>query len=142
MMRSLIVSVFFAAASLPACAASPPIAITDGWFRSLPGSIPAGGYFVLQNNGDKPATLSGAQSPACGMLMLHKSENMSGMEQMDDVRKIDIPAHGTLKFAPGGYHLMCMQPAMKIGGRIPVTLQFADGTTVTSAFAVKNATGH
>ena len=49
-----------------------------------------------------------------------------------------VPAHGTLKFAPHGYHLMCMKPSadMKAGNRVPVTLRFKDGATLTGQFAV------
>ena len=50
-----------------------PIAITGGWMRALPGNLPAGGYFTLHNGSDKTVTLDGASSPACGILMLHKS---------------------------------------------------------------------
>jgi len=62
---------------------------------------------------------------------------------MDDVLKIDVPPRGTLKFSPGGYHLMCMDPtpAMKIGGKVQVTLQFGNGTDVSSTFNVRNAAG-
>jgi len=143
MMRSLIVSAFFAALSVSAQAAPAQIAITGGWIRAIPGGVPAGGYFVLRNNGDKPVTLTGAASPGCGMLMLHKSEDMSGMEQMTDVPKIDVPAHGTLTFAPGGYHLMCMEPRAQIkpGNTVPVTFAFADGTQATANFTVRGATG-
>ena len=62
--------------SMVACdAATPPAAtVEQGWFRSLPGALPAAGYFVLHNAGDKPLALSGADSPACASIMLHKSE--------------------------------------------------------------------
>jgi copper(I)-binding protein len=77
------------------------------------------------------------------MLMLHKSESRNGVGTMDDVASIEIPAGGTLKFAPGGYHLMCMDPtaAMKPGAGVTVTLKFADGTKTSASFAVKNARG-
>ena len=75
--------------------------------------------------------------------MLHKSESMNGMASMEDVTSVPVPAGGFVAFAPGGYHLMCMNPtaAMKPGARVPVSLQFADGTRIVSAFAVKNAKG-
>jgi hypothetical protein len=119
------------------------LTISDGWFRSLPGSLPAGGYFTLHNGGSAAATLTGASSPACGMLMLHKSESMNGMASMMDVPNVPVPAGGGVTFAPGGYHLMCMQPtaAMKPGASVPVTLQFADGSKLDASFAVKNAKG-
>lgn len=125
-------------------AASPPsVAVEQGWFRSLPGALPAAGYFVLHNTGDKPLVLRGADSSACGAVMLHKSDSMNGMAMMEDVPKVDVPAGGTLRFAPGGYHLMCMNPTakMKVGTEVPVTLHFIDATEVEAGFAVRGATG-
>ncbi|HEV2562373.1 MAG TPA: copper chaperone PCu(A)C [Rhizomicrobium sp.] len=118
-----------------------PLSVSDAWFRALPANLPAGGYFVLHNNADSNATLTGASSPACGMLMLHKSETSGGMGMMDMVMSVSVPAHGVVKFAPGGYHLMCDAPSMKPGGSVPVTLEFADGTRLDVEFAVKNAKG-
>jgi copper(I)-binding protein len=75
--------------------------------------------------------------------MLHKSESSGGMSQMNDVSTVDVAPHGTLSFSPGGYHLMCMdaKPELKAGGKVQVTLQFADGTVLSSEFAVRNAAG-
>jgi len=117
--------------------------LSDGWIRRLPGDLPAAGYFTLHNGGAKSVALTGAESPLCGMLMLHKSENMGGMEHMSDVARVDVAPGETVKFAPGGYHLMCMMPApaLKPGGRASVTLIFADGTRLQSQFAVRGASG-
>jgi periplasmic copper chaperone A len=128
--------------------ATPPpmsgrVTVADPWFRALPANLPAGGYFELHNTGRWPAKLTGAQSPACGMLMLHKSERRSGMETMSDVSAVDIPAGGATNFAPGGYHLMCMDPGpgMKPGTTVSVALEFSDGSIATAKFVVKSATG-
>jgi periplasmic copper chaperone A len=77
------------------------------------------------------------------MLMLHKSENIGGMMRMDEVSSVEVAPRATLKFAPGFYHLMCMNPnpALKPGAHVAVTLVFSDGTKVTSEFAVRNAAG-
>jgi hypothetical protein len=125
----------------PALAAN--MTVAGGWFRALPAKLPAGGYFTLHNGGAMPVSLIGAASPACGSLMLHKSMTMNGMASMESIESIPVPPGTDVTFAPGGYHLMCMQPtpAMKPGASVPVTLQFADGAKLTSNFAVKTATG-
>lgn len=133
--------------SAPLCAAhaenAADLVVKDGWFRTLPGNLPAGGYFTLHNGGTAVATLTGAESPACGMLMLHKSESAGGTMKMVDVASVPVPVGSDITFAPGGYHLMCMdtKPAMKPGTTVPVTLDFADGSKVKADFAVKNARG-
>ena len=140
-MKTLALAFLLAAA--PAIAAAPQIAVTQAWIRALPGDLPAAGYFTLHNAGAKTLTLNGAASPACGMLMLHKSDTMGGMSSMSDVAAVDIAPGATLSFAPGGYHLMCMDPtpAIKPGGHVPVTLKFSDGSTVQATFAVRGANG-
>jgi copper(I)-binding protein len=130
-----------AAVFSPAWAA--PFAVTDGWFRALPGKLPAGGYFTVRNNSDHDVAITGARSDACGMLMIHQSSNTGGMSGMDMVAKINVPAGGKVAFAPGGYHLMCSDPtpAMKIGARIPVLLNLSDGTALAVAFSVRGPRG-
>jgi hypothetical protein len=124
-------------------ATAPGLVVSDAWFRALPGTLPAGGYFTLRNSGPKEAVLSGATSPACGSLMLHKSETKGGMAGMDMVGTLPVPAGGSVSFTPGGYHLMCMdaKPALKPGATVKVTLLFQDGGRLTTDFAVRNAAG-
>jgi copper(I)-binding protein len=122
-----------------AFAATPSLTVQQPWMRYLLPSLPAAGYMVLQNAGDSAAVLTGAASPACGMLMLHKSQDDSGMATMMDVETSPIPAHGSVSFAPGGYHLMCMQPRMKIGDKVPVTLSFQDGASLATVMPVYGA---
>ena len=120
-----------------------PFEVTDGWFRALPGHLPAGGYFNAYNGTGRDIAIMGADSDACGMLMMHQSSNKGGMSGMDMVEKVTVPAGAKVAFAPGGYHLMCESPTlkMKIGARVPVLLNLSDGTAVAVAFAVKGATG-
>jgi copper(I)-binding protein len=119
------------------------LTVSDAWIRALPSSIPSGGYFNLHNGGKTSVTLTGVSSPACGMLMLHRTENMGGVSQMSDIAGVNVPAGETIKFSPGGYHLMCMNAtgAIKPGKMALVTLKFSDGETINAIFAVRNASG-
>jgi copper(I)-binding protein len=139
--RNFLLALAILAAASPAAAAQ--LAVTNAWFRSLPSGLPDGGYFTLHNASTGAVKLTGAESPACGMLMLHKSEEKGGMSMMEDVTSIAVPSNGTLAFAPGSYHLMCMSPSasMKPGNHVPVTLDFAGGEKVSVDFVVKSATG-
>jgi copper(I)-binding protein len=132
-----------ALALFAAPAGAAEVNVTNAWIRALPAHLPAGGYFTLKNLGKSEVSLTGASSPACGMLMLHKSSDANGMSSMSDMESIAVPAGGTVTFAPGGYHLMCMEPAaaLKPGARALVTLDFSDGTKTTTLFAVKDARG-
>jgi copper(I)-binding protein len=134
----IIASLLFTA---PAWAAQ--VEIRDAWIRALPAPAPSGGYFTMKNTGTADITLTAAKSPACGMLMLHQSKEMGGMSSMEDVASVPVPAGGDVRFAPGGFHLMCMDPtaAIKPGASVPVTFEFSDKTEATATFAVKNAQG-
>ncbi len=141
--RLALATTFLVALSAENAFAAEDIAVSDAWIRALPAGVPSGGYFTLHNGGQKPLTLTGANSPACGMLMLHRSENRGGMSAMMDVTGVDVAPGATLSFAPGGYHLMCMNagPAIHPGATVPVTLTFKDGTKVAANFAVRDAAG-
>ena len=118
-----------------------PFDVTDAWFRSLPGKLPAGGYFTAQNNTGRDVSITGVSSDACGMLMIHQSSNKGGMTGMDMVDSVKVPAGGVVKFAPGGYHLMCDAPKMKIGTKVPVMLHLSNGNGVAVGFTVRGAAG-
>ena len=75
------------------------------------------------------------------MLMIHKSSNKGGMTGMDMMESVKVPAGGIVKFAPGGYHLMCEQPSMKLGTKVPVLFHLSDGGAIAVGFQVKNASG-
>jgi copper(I)-binding protein len=115
------------------------LSLSGAWMRIIIPSRPAAGYFTLTNSNATPRTLVGAASPACGGLMLHQSLQQGGQDSMVMVPRVVVPAHGTLRFAPGGYHLMCTAPgpAVRPGGQVMVTLRFADGATVSGAFPVR-----
>jgi len=128
--------------ALPSLAAAEQnVTVEKPWMRYLLPSVPAAGYLTLRNNGGTDEVLTGAASPACGMLMLHKSQDSSGMAMMMDVPSVTVPAHGSVTFAPGGYHLMCMQPAMKIGETVNITLIFQDGSKLPAALPVYGPQG-
>ncbi len=75
--------------------------------------------------------------------MLHRSVNDNGQERMEMVASVSVPAHGEVKFAPGGYHLMCMSPtaALARGRSVSVTLRFKDGGSLAATFLVRGANG-
>lgn len=125
----------------PTAGAAPDVTVTKAWFRYLLPGLPAGGYMTLSNHSSEAIVLEGASSPACGSLMLHRSEEKSGVERMVPAGKITVPPHGIFRLAPGGYHLMCMHPLMHIGKPVTVTLDFADGSRIAMSFAVYGVSG-
>jgi len=130
-------------APVAAAAATTAVTLSHPWMRFLTPRIPAAGYFTLHNNGGQPVVLTGAASPDCNQLMLHRSVEGSGTARMVMVPAVTVPAHGSVTFQPGGYHLMCMLPSAAIapGKSVPVSLRFRDGSALSASFPVYGAKG-
>lgn len=142
--RAVSATLLLATLVAPGTAATPTdVTITHPWMRFLTPAIPAAGYFMLHNNGAQPVVLTGAKSPDCGQLMLHRSVVRNTRASMEMVHSITVPAHGGVTFQPGGYHLMCMSPSTAIlpGRQVPVTLTFQKIAPLTTTFAVHGAKG-
>ena len=129
--------------AVPAAAEESGLEVSDAYMQTTIPSRPAAGYFTLKNNGDVDRVLVEASSPGCESIMMHKSESVGGMEKMLMVDSVPVPAHQSVAFAPGGFHLMCMSPteSMKPGISVPVTLTFEGGISLTSDFPVRSAGG-
>ena len=107
----------------------------------MPGDLPSGGYFKASNTGDQPVNLTGISTDAFGMAMLHQTQSQGSTSSMAMVHQVAVPAHGSLVFAPGNYHVMLEHPKqpLKIGTTIPLAFSFSDGEKVTASCAVKSA---
>ena len=140
--RKLLLAVLLCGSSIQAFAgAAATESVSDCWIRALPGDLPSGGYFKASNTGDQPVNLVGISTEAFGMAMLHQTQSQGSTSSMAMVHQVAVPAHGSLVFAPGNYHVMLEQPKqpLKIGTTIPLTFSFSDGEKVTASCAVKSA---
>ena len=117
------------------------IRASHAWIRVLPGTLPAGAYVTLDNDGDQPIALSSASSTIYADVMLHHSSTAGGVSRMSMVDSMNVPAHGKAELAPAGYHLMLMQPKqpVKAGDKVILTLKFADGSTLATDFIARPA---
>ncbi len=136
-MRGILCAALFAFA-LPALAGG--AAVADAWLRYIPGGTPAAGYFTLSNQSDKSLSLVGAECADFGMVMMHRTLERGGIFTMRPVHEVTVAPGKTFSFAPGGYHLMLMRPKhpLRPGGRLPITLRFADGSSLPVEFVVKS----
>ncbi len=120
---------------------SPSVQASDAWIRWLPANIPSGAYLTLTNSGRTPEVLVGASSPDFGAVSFHQTRTMNGSTEMSAVDRLTVAAQGSLRFAPGGYHIMLMQPTRTLqpGDRVPITLRFADASSLLVSFEVRSA---
>ena len=123
-----------AALLIAGCAQTPATpTIVDAWVRlaAVPGR-PAAAYATL-HGGAKDAQLVQITAPGVARIELHESRMTgNGMMAMDAVAALPVPAGGTAKLAPAGYHAMMfgVPATAKAGTTLPLTFRFADGRAV------------
>lgn len=129
-MRSFVVAVM-AAVTLAGCEQA-QLGVEDAWVR-LPAvsSRPGAAYFTVKGGADATSLLA-VSSPAAVRTELHEMKHENGMMTMSPLKDVAIPAGATVKFEPGGKHIMLydLSPELRAGGKIPLRLAFANGKTV------------
>jgi len=140
MKRSIRILAAFSLASASFGAFAASATVSDCWVRLLPGDLPSGAYFTVANSTGSPIELTGVSSDAFGMAMLHRTQDNGSTSTMEMVHSATVPANGTLKFAPGGYHVMLEKPkhALKVGSTIDLGFTFGNGEKTTVQCAVKS----
>ncbi len=117
------------------------IVVTQGWSRATPGGAKiAGGYLTIENKGTAADRLIGAAVEVAGKVEVHEMSMNNGVMTMRALDKgLAIEPGKTVKFAPGGYHLMMMdlKGPLKQGDKVPVTLEFEKAGKVKLAFDVQ-----
>jgi periplasmic copper chaperone A len=116
--------------------------VTQAWVR-LPAVAgqPAAGYFTI-HGGAKALQLVRMESALAAKTEMHQSmAGMSGMATMVPLSHIDVPAHGTTVFKPGGNHAMLigLENVVKPGTAVPLRFGFSDGTTAEAEAKTVNA---
>ena len=114
--------------------------VEAGWVRQPPMPMPMmGGFATVRNPCEAPVRVVGASSPSFGSVELHETTRVDGVSRMRHLHALDVPAGGSVKLAPGGLHLMLMQPVAPLerGASVPVELELADGRRLRVDFEVR-----
>ena len=117
------------------------LVITQAWSRATPGGAKiAGGFLTIENKGAAPDRLISGAGDIAAKVEIHEMAMNNGVMTMRPLDKgLPIEPGKTVKFAPGGYHLMLMdlkQP-FKQGDKVPVTLEFEKAGTVALSLDVQ-----
>ena len=117
------------------------LVVENAWIRNAPpGTAMMAGYGVLHNVGDAPVTVTGAESADFGSASLHKSSNTDGMEHMQPLGEITIAPGQRVTFAPGGNHIMLMQPKkeLRLDESVPIHIVTKDADSTVGIFVVRD----
>ncbi len=117
------------------------ITVSGAWSRPEPAGISTGViYLIVANHGRAADTLTGASSPMAAEVGLHRSGMAGGVAIMTMIKDgLIVPAGGTAKLEPHGYHLMMMglKGGLAAGSRFPATLRFAHAGAVRVSVEVR-----
>lgn len=140
---TLATTLVLAACGQPGDDADAGLALDDGWVRAEAGGDMTAAFGTLVNGTGADITVTGVESPASPM-ELHEMAMKDGkmvMQQKDG--GFVVKAGGTHELAPGGDHLMLMNPAQEIkaGDELTFTLKLADSSTVSFTAIAKPFAG-
>jgi copper(I)-binding protein len=106
----------------------------------------SGAFMVIENTSDQVERLVKASVSAdvAETVEIHETTiDENSVMRMRPVDGIDVPANGRVELKPGGYHIMLLnvQKALTPGDKLPLTLTFASGQTVTIEAQVRAVEG-
>ena len=125
--------------ALTGAAPAPALSAQDAWVRATPGVDVAAAYLTLHNGGTQPVVVSGVSSPAAAAAMIHESTLVNGQSTMRAHEPLRIGAGETVRFAPGGLHIMLhmLKRPLAAGDEVPLVLLLADGASLTVTARVR-----
>ncbi len=106
--------------------------ISDAWIKQLPPAVPVrAGYLTIHNPTSAAQRIVGVSSESFASVEIHESLMQGGMMRMEQQEELVIEAGATIRFEPGGLHLMMMGPRQPTtAGEIHrVVLEFGDAST-------------
>jgi copper(I)-binding protein len=105
--------------------------ISDAWIKNLPPAVPVrAGYMTIYNPQSKAASIVGLRSESFASVEVHRTLMQDGMMRMEAVPELTVNPGETVQLAPGGLHLMLMQPVepTRPGEVHRIVIEFDDGS--------------
>ncbi|MEQ9561036.1 MAG: copper chaperone PCu(A)C, partial [Woeseiaceae bacterium] len=99
-------------------------------FAPLPGRSASVAYLDVHNRGDSPITLASVSSPAFQRAEIHETRLTDGVASMQLLETLEIAGRSQFNLAPGGAHIMLLDPrqALLPGANVQLELLFGDGS--------------
>jgi copper(I)-binding protein len=116
------------------------VSARDAWVRETPPGVAVmAGYMLLQNNTSRPQVLVAARSSGFETVVIHRTIVKGGMTGMEHAPQIELLPNASLLFAPGGHHLMLLNPkrTLRAGDRVDIHLEFRGGFVLPVTFEVR-----
>jgi copper(I)-binding protein len=125
-----------------ASAQVPTLVVRDAWTRQTPGSDVAAVYLTLHNPTQRPITVVGIESSAASHAMIHETRTEGGISKMRAHEQLVVAPGETLKFEPGGLHVMLhgLSQPLAVGQNVTLIVELADGTRIPTTAIVRPLT--
>lgn len=114
------------------------IKIANAWVRApAPGQKTASAYVEITS--ERAASLVAAASALAARAELHSTTTEGGVMRMRALERVELPAGRTVKFAPGGLHLMLidLKQPLKAGDKVPLVLSVQVPGAAPAAIAIE-----
>ena len=111
--------------------ASAELDVRDPWIKNLPASVPVrAGYMTIHNPQSKAVSIVSLRSDAFASIEIHQTIEQDGMMRMEQVPSLKIEPNSSLQLAPGGLHLMMMNPSepTQPGDLLEIVIVLDDGS--------------
>ena len=127
---------FFASAAI---AQTQSLVAENAWVRATPGVDMAAAYLTLRNVSQKAVTVTAVGSPIAAHAMIHETSVQSGQSRMRPHEQLSVAPGATVKFEPGGLHVMLhdLKQPLTVGQNVPLILTLAGGGTLTVMATVR-----
>ncbi len=127
---------------LQSCSPDSTVKIHDAWIPQVPpNAIYMAGFMTIDNHSSQPKTIKAVSGSLVERIEIHRTkyDKKSGFASMVRQTQLTIAANSSLKFEPGGYHLMLIQPkkSFQTGDSVTLTFSFNDGMESVGEFIVR-----
>jgi copper(I)-binding protein len=105
--------------------------VRDPWIKNLPPSVPVrAGYMTIHNPQSKAVSIVSLRSDAFASIEIHQTIEQDGMMSMEQVPSLKIEPNSNVQLAPGGLHLMMMNPSepTQPGDQLEIVIVLDDGS--------------
>jgi hypothetical protein len=116
--------------ALAACAKEEELRVTDAYVRFSPvRQNPSAAYFTVHGGAQDLSLIAVSSEVAIRSEMHETMAGHQGMAAMKPITNVQVPAGSTIKFEPGGKHVMLwnINPGLAPPKRISLNLAFSNG---------------
>lgn len=135
--RSLF-AIVLPALALTACAKEKKLTVADAWVQYSPvKGNPSAAYFTI-HGGAQDVSLIGVSTDVAIRSEMHETMTHGTMASMKPLANVQIPAGATVKFEPGGKHVMLwsINPGIAPPKHITLNLAFSNGDHIRADAAL------